>query len=191
MVVYTATNDGYLHAINSSTGEELWSFIPKEFLSNLTNLYFDPSTRYKQYGIDGNVVPVVKDEDRNGIIDGDDFVYLIFGLRRGGDSYYALDVTDKTSPTLLWTKSLTDAGESWSTPAVSRMDINVAGINDDKAVVVIGGGYDTAHDAANWCSGRGVVVNVIHILTASPANNLVLRRFASRAGQAEIRVGKR
>ena len=66
IVVYTATNDGYLHAIDGNTGEELWSFIPKELLSNLTRLYFDPNSKYKQYGIDGNVVPVVKDVDRDG-----------------------------------------------------------------------------------------------------------------------------
>jgi type IV pilus assembly protein PilY1 len=163
MVVYTATNDGYLHAIDADTGAELWSFIPKELLSNLTRLYFDPGSRYKQYGIDGNVVPVVKDDNKNGIIDGDDFVYIIFGMRRGGSTYYALDVTNKSSPKLLWDVTLTNAGESWSTPTVVRMDIDVTGFNDDKAVVIIGGGYDTVHDttahpAAADGSGAGIHV---------------------------------
>ena len=52
VIVYTATNDGYLHAIDGDSGVELWSFIPKELLSNLTRLYFNPRSKYKQYGLD-------------------------------------------------------------------------------------------------------------------------------------------
>ena len=42
VVIFTATNDGYLHAIAGDTGQELWAFMPKELMSNLTRLYFDP-----------------------------------------------------------------------------------------------------------------------------------------------------
>ena len=38
-------------------------------------------------------------------------------------------------------------GESWSTPVVTRVDINGAGLNADQAVVVVGGGYDVIHDS--------------------------------------------
>ncbi|MDX2410618.1 MAG: PilC/PilY family type IV pilus protein [Woeseiaceae bacterium] len=150
VVIFTATNDGYLHAIDGASGEELWSFIPKELLSNLTRLYFDPRSKYKQYGLDGNVVPVVKDVDRDGLIEAvdGDFVYLIFGMRRGGDSFYSLDVTNKNSPELLWISNLAEFGESWSTPVVARMEITSFTQDDDKAVVVIGGGYDTVHDSS-------------------------------------------
>ncbi|MDH5499628.1 MAG: PilC/PilY family type IV pilus protein, partial [Gammaproteobacteria bacterium] len=146
VVVYTATNDGYLHAVNGTTGAELWSFVPKDLLPNMTRLFFNPAAKYKQYGIDGNIVPVVKDENNNGIVDGNDFVYIIFGKRRGGDNYMAIDVTNKNAPELLWDVTLDDAGQSWSTPVIARMDINAGGLNNDKAVVVIGGGYDSVHD---------------------------------------------
>ncbi len=165
VVVYTATNDGYLHATNGGTGEELWSFVPRELLSNFTRLYFDPASRYKQYGIDGNVVPVVKDANNNGIVDGSDFVYLIFGMRRGGTSYYALDVTNRNAPELMWQVNYPEMGESWSTPVVTRMDINTAGINSEKAVVVLGGGYDTVHDTAAHPAAAGDAAGAgIHIL---------------------------
>ncbi|MDA0994565.1 MAG: PilC/PilY family type IV pilus protein [Proteobacteria bacterium] len=164
IVVYTATNDGYLHATNGSTGDELWSFVPKEMLSNFTRLYFDPASKYKQYGLDGNVVPVVKDANNNGIVDGADFVYLIFGMRRGGTTYYALDVTNKNSPQLLWQVSYPEMGESWSTPVVTRMDINTSGTNVEKAVVVLGGGYDTVHDTAGHPSADDAVGAGIHVL---------------------------
>jgi type IV pilus assembly protein PilY1 len=164
VVIYTATNDGYLHAIDGATGMELWSFIPKELLSNLTRLYFDPASKYKQYGIDGNVVPVVKDSNRNGLVDGADFVYLIFGMRRGGTNYYALDITNKNAPQLLWNISYPEMGESWSTPVVARMDINTAGQNADKAVVILGGGYDTVHDTNIHPSTPDAVGAGLHIL---------------------------
>jgi len=150
VVIFTATNDGYLHAFDGNSGVELWSFIPKELLSNLTRLYFDPRSKYKQYGLDGNVVSVVKDVDRNGVIDpaDGDFVQLIFGMRRGGNSFYSLDVTNRNSPKLLWSSNLAGSGESWSTPVVARMDIASVSQNTDQAVVVIGGGYDTVHDTS-------------------------------------------
>ncbi|MDJ0793918.1 MAG: PilC/PilY family type IV pilus protein [Woeseiaceae bacterium] len=148
LVVYMATNDGYLHAIDGATGQELWSFIPKELLPNLTRLFFDPNAKYKQYGIDGNLVPVMKDVDNDGKIeplDGD-FVYLVFGMRRGGNDFYALDITDKTAPEMLWQANLPEFGESWSTPVVAKVDISGVSQNADNAVIIVGGGYDTAHD---------------------------------------------
>ena len=165
VVVFNATNDGYLHAINGSTGEELWSFVPKEMLPRFAQLYFDPESKYKSYGIDGNLTSIVKDANDDGIVNGSDFVYLIFGLRRGGFNYYALDVTDKTKPKLLWKVTYADMGESWPTPVVTRIDINTAGTNADDAVVVLGGGYDTVHDTATYPSTtEDSVGNSIHIL---------------------------
>jgi type IV pilus assembly protein PilY1 len=168
IVVYTATNDGYLHAINGTTGAELWSFVPKEMLANQGRLFFDAAASYKQYGIDGNVVPVVADRDHNGIIDGSDLVYLIFGLRRGGDTYYAMDVTNKNSPRLMWQYSAANMGQSWSTPVVARVDINTGGTNADKAVVVLGGGYDSVHDSTTHpaaADGSGAGIHMLDLET--------------------------
>jgi type IV pilus assembly protein PilY1 len=166
IVVFTATNDGYLHAIDGNTGQELWSFVPKELLSNFTRLYFDPNSKYKQYGIDGNVVPIVKDANKNGIVDGTDFVYLVFGMRRGGNSYYALDVTNKFAPRLMWQANYPEMGESWSSPVVTRMFISGAAQNADKAVVVLGGGYDSTHDTdthPNTPDGVGAGVHILDL----------------------------
>ena len=164
IVVFTATNDGYLHAINGNTGEELWSFVPKQLLSNFTRLYFNPNAKYKQYGIDGNVVPVVKDANKNGIVDGSDFVYLLFGMRRGGSTYFALDVTNKNAPRLMWKANFPELGQSWSSPVVTRMFISGASQNTDKAVVVFGGGYDPTHDTASHPSSPDGVGAGVHVL---------------------------
>jgi type IV pilus assembly protein PilY1 len=172
VVVFTATNDGYLHAFDGATGEELWAFIPKELLSNLTRLYFDPRSKYKQYGIDGNVVPVVKDVDQDGVVDpaDGDFVQLVFGMRRGGNTFYSLDVTNKNSPRLLWTSNLPEYGESWSSPVVARMDIASVSQNPDKAVVVIGGGYNTVHDTSTYSAipdGAGAGIHILDLKTGT------------------------
>ena len=148
VVVFTATNDGYVHAINGSTGEELWAFIPREHLSNLTKLFYNPTSSFKNYGVDGDIVPVTKDVDRDGVIepaDGD-FVYILFGMRRGGDSYYALDVTNRNQPVIKWRFSSPEMGQSWSAPTVTRVDMVDNRLNADKAIVIIGGGYDIIHD---------------------------------------------
>ncbi len=171
VVTFTATNDGYLHAVDGATGQELWSFIPRQLLKNLTRLYFDPDANYKYYGIDGNVVPVVKDVNGNGIIEpGTDFVYIIFGYRRGGTSYMALDVTDRNSPRLLWTIDRPEMGQSWSTPVVAKVDIGSVTQNADKAVVVIGGGYDPVHDTAAHPStpdGMGAGIHMFDLETGT------------------------
>jgi type IV pilus assembly protein PilY1 len=148
LVVYAATNDGFVHAINGSNGQELWSFIPQEHLPNLPNLYLNPDSAFKNYGVDGNIVPIVKDVDKDGVVDpaDGDFVYIMFGMRRGGSSYYLLDVTNRTNPQVKWRISAAEFGQSWSTPTVARIDINDPALNADKAVVVIGGGYDVVHD---------------------------------------------
>jgi len=150
VVVFTATNDGYVHAIDGSTGQELWAFIPKEHLPNLTKLFYDPSASFKHYGVDGDIVPVTKDVDRDGVIESadGDFVYILFGMRRGGDSYYALDVTNKNGPVIKWRISSPEMGQSWSAPTVARIDMDDNGLNADKAVAIIGGGYDIVHDLA-------------------------------------------
>lgn len=148
LVVFVATNDGYLHAIDgrNNGGNELWSFIPSELLPRLARLRENDPPNSKQYGLDGNLRVYRTDENGNGAVDGNDVVVLVFGMGRGGSNYYALDVTNKNSPRLLWRRGagngLEGLGQSWSTPAVGKIKLN--GV--DKTVAVIGGGYDATQD---------------------------------------------
>lgn len=173
-IVYTATNDGYLHAVDADTGVELWSFVPKELLPNLVNLFFNPDSSYKNYGLDGDVVPVVKDVDEDGVVDsGDgDFVYIIFGMRRGGGAYYAIDVTDRNNPVLKWRVNAPGMNQTWSTPTVARVDMLSGGLNADKAVVVVGGGYDSAHDTLPHPPSDDTTGNGIFFLDLESGNVL-------------------
>lgn len=150
-VLFSATNDGFLHAFNADTGEEMWSFVPRTLLPNLKDLFFNRNIDYKNYGIDGDVVPIVADLNEDGVIEvGTDFVYIVFGMRRGGDRYYMLDVTDPNRPDLKWIKTFPEFGQTWSTPVVAKVQINSASVKSaQNAVLVMGGGYDTTHDTAS------------------------------------------
>ncbi len=197
LVVYVGTNDGYLHAIDGDTGEELWSFIPNELLANMARLYFDPQSSFKNYGIDGDIVPIVRDENKNGIVDGNDFVYILFGMRRGGSSYYALDVTNKAQPELLWNVSFPNSGQSWSAPVIARVDINTSGQNSNDAVVIIADGYDPIHDSAAHPStpdGSGAGLRMLDLETGAElwragrtAADLTLSKM-TRAIPTQVRV---
>ena len=148
LAAYVATNDGYLHAFDINTGAELFSFVPQELLDSLS-IVMDNTGGEKLYGLDGSVVAWINDNDKDGMVEpGDgDHVYLYFGMRRGGSNIYALDVTYRSSPKLLWVikggnGGYAELGETWST-------INVEKVKDgavEKTVLVFGGGYDDAQD---------------------------------------------
>lgn len=165
-VVYTATNDGYLHAVDAATGRELWSYVPKELLPRMARLYDDPEMNYKMYGIDGDIIPVLRDADGDGqieAVDGD-FALILFGMRRGGSTYRMLNVTDKNNPVLVWERVLDEGGQSWSAPVVTRMDVSGATQNAFKAVAVLGGGYDGTNDTAAHNPAPDAVGSGVHVL---------------------------
>ncbi len=186
VVIFTATNDGYVHAINGSTGEELWAFLPKEHLPNLVKLFFNPDAAFKNYGVDGDIVPVVADRDGDGVIEAvdGDFVHILFGMRRGGSAYYSLDVTDKNNPKVNWRIAAPEFGQSWSRATVARVDMPDSYLSPsnrtDKGVVIMGGGYDTVHDTITHPStadtqGAGIYMLDLYtggiIWRAGPDNN--------------------
>ena len=148
--VYFATNDGYLHAIDPNTGAEKWAFIPPDFIGNMVDLYINDSSPNKLYGIDGNL-RVQTFANNDGVIDQNagEQVILFFGLRRGGQYYYALDVTNPDQPQLLWRldgSTLPDVGQTWADPVPTRINVAGSSQDNDKLVVVLGGGYDPTQD---------------------------------------------
>ena len=123
-VVYVPTNDGYLHAIDADTGVELWSFIPQEILrNNLKRLYQNPDSSIKEYTLDGEVRVLKFDVNGDGTIEtGDRVRDLYFGQARGGDKYYALDVTSKEQSEIhVGNRSPPCAGKTWSPVSIARV----------------------------------------------------------------------
>jgi type IV pilus assembly protein PilY1 len=197
--VAVGTNDGMMRLIRNTPaghgggaqtaptyGEELWAFAPRATMSTTEKL-----TRHYRglpnfgiqppYGVDGAPVVYVE-EDGDGTIQSGEKVLLFFGLRRGGRSYYALDISDPENPDLLWridggTGDFAELGYTFSTPVVGR--INLSGT--EKAVLIFGGGYDFAYDAGPGpvAASMGNGVFVVDALTGT-----LIRKFTSGVDDA-------
>lgn len=166
-VLYAATNDGILHAIDPSTGVEKWAFIPHEMLELQPALYWNATYATRRYGIDGNVRSVIVDVNQDGIINpsAGDRAYLFFGLRRGGNHYYGLNITNQDAPELMWSLSdadLPNLGQTWSTPTPLRVKIGSgAGQNAKLLALVFGAGYDPLQDNGPYTTdtqGNGIFI---------------------------------
>ncbi len=157
-VVYAITNQGFLHAIdadkptdpasNDTTGgEELFAFMPQALLSNLKDIQqndYATANNGHIYGLDGQLTPIHLGDDGDGIVDSSkgEKLILVFGMRRGGNNYYAVDVTDYDSPKLLWrirggVAPFENLAQSWSRMSLVTVKTNIG----SKQVLVFGGGY--------------------------------------------------
>ena len=130
-VIYAGGNDGMLHAFDDANGNELWAFIPPDLLTKLNNL----TGNTVEFFVDGT--PRVYDTSSKKI--------LLCGERRGGNHYFALDVTDWQHPKWLWEihpglASYSQMGQAWSTPLTGKIKAR------DKSVMFIGGGYDDTNE---------------------------------------------
>ncbi|PKH89284.1 pilus assembly protein [Colwellia sp. Bg11-28] len=150
--VVVGTNAGALHMFEDSgtTVKENWAFLPKELVHNIKSLRDNYTSANKVYGIDGEITLHLNDIKGDGKIDGDDTAWLFFGLRRGGNSYYGVDISDPTAPKLMWRIDNTstgfgELGQSWSQPKVGYSKLNTSGYTASP-VLFIGGGYDTNKD---------------------------------------------
>jgi len=161
-IVFAGANDGMIHAFDNETGNELWAFIPPNLLSNLKNLTGEAI----QFFVDG-APRVYLERKTDGTLEK---AILIFGLRRGGNRYVALDVKIPASPKLLWeitpsTTGFGELGQTWSTPQLGKIKYG----SGEKWVAFIGGGYDENQDnipvTADDTKGRAVYV--IDALTGS------------------------
>ena len=179
------SGDGMFHIIENTetsgneTGREVFGFYPRELLGNIKLRRENTMpARQMRYGVDG--VPVVFKVDNNG--DGTldyaagDEAYVYFGLRRGGYSYFALDISNPSvTPTLLWKISATTGGSfdelglTFSTPLLGK--VNFDGVPVD--VLVFAGGYDggwntgyTLRRGKDLDASDNTVGNAIYIVNA-------------------------
>jgi type IV pilus assembly protein PilY1 len=169
-MVFFGANDGMLHAVLDTTdlnfdvsgdetdhGTEAWAFIPPDQLARLKDIL--EGSVHQDY-VDASPKVYFHDVDADGLLDtaDGDQVILVCGLRKGGSSYFALDITVPDDPQYLWRISPTEdayadvvvpeLGQSWSEPEfgmVKTSDTDTTGT----VVCFIGGGYSADHSTGN------------------------------------------
>ncbi|EOQ74450.1 PilC/PilY family type IV pilus protein [Acinetobacter lactucae] len=176
------TTQGLLHVVDAATGKEIFAFAPNEMMQNQpkaflsessssggsSNLYYGidaPWTAHTQYVAKADGTLTVNDSGRT-VTDstsGDEIAlnglqWVYGGLRMGGRSYYALDLSDLTNPKLKFhinpdgainadktpntDNALSYMGQSWSKPTIAY--VNFGG--KKKLVMFVGGGYDMGYE---------------------------------------------
>lgn len=146
-LIFVATNEGYLHAIDTATGVEKFAFIPKALLPVIKIRKDNDLNAPHPYGLDGYMT-VWRDD--TAVAAGDKptgKTFLIVGMRRGGLNYYALDITDPDKPELAWVirggaSEFASLGQTWSRvfPAVVQLG------EKPQPVFIFSGGYDPEYD---------------------------------------------
>jgi len=164
-VVYVGANDGMLHAIkvqeDGTGGTELWAYVPSMVMADMYRLAdYNYGANHRFY-VDG--APVVAD-----VYDGTNWrTILVGGLGKGGRGYYALDITNPSSPALLWEFTDTDLGYSYGNPIVTK---NKAG----RWVVMFTSGYN------NVSPGSGL--GYLYVVDAVTGALLPNSKIATSAG---------
>lgn len=152
-VVFQGSNDGMLHAFSAATGAELWAYIPKLVWPNL-NVLTRKTGFTHLYRVDGT--PITGDVDFTATVGAaagnpNWRTLVVGGLGKGGQGYYALDVTNPVAA------SEADAASKvlWEFPNAST-----------PAAVAANQGYSYGRPILTKTAGAGWVV-----LIASGYNN--------------------
>ena len=157
--ILMGTNHGFMHMFKDSgtSVTESWAFMPYELLSNVAELKANvPSNVHSVYGLDSPPVAYV---ERTGASISK--AWAFFGMRRGGGSYYALDITNPDQPSFMWKKDSSDWGEelgqTWSEPVLTKIPGHTG------PVLIVGAGYapatkDSAGIGVADSKGRGVFI---------------------------------
>ncbi len=161
--IVVGTNGGAMHMFKDSGAsvEESWAFFPYELLGRQLTLRNNIASSQHVYGVDGTPTVFLKDVDNDGkYTSSGDKVLVFTGLRRGGDAYYGMDLTNPDLPTMLWridssSTGMSELGQSWSQPSVGYVP------GHSNPVVIFGAGYDVNQDLAIPATddkGRGVFI---------------------------------
>lgn len=169
--VYVAANDGMLHALNATTGDESWAYVPRILLPNLYHLADANYGNNHRYYVDGSP----ESGDVYFSSDSAWHTILVGGLNKGGRGYYALDITNPSNPIVLWeicsdsslcAISDTDIGYTYGNPIITKRPA------DGKWVVVFASGYNNVSPG----TGKGF----LYVVDA--ADGTILEKIDTGAG---------
>ncbi|HEY0914416.1 MAG TPA: PilC/PilY family type IV pilus protein, partial [Solimonas sp.] len=172
--VYAAANDGMLHAFNADDGSERWAFIPTAVMPNLYRLADKDYSKNHRYFVDGT--PAVGDAYINGAWS----TILVGGLNAGGRSYYALDVTNPSSPKALWEFSVSGGTVNEPNLGLTFGKPEIAKLKDGTWVVMVTSGYNNSSATGSPVAGNGV--GYLYVLNAATGEKI--REFSTGTGSA-------
>lgn len=143
--LFVGANDGFLHAFDADTGNELFAFMPSELLlpdagtaHARINTLMAPSYNHR-YFVDGTVTV------GDAYVDGEWKTILVGTMGAGGRTVFALDVTDPANfdeTKILWEYTHPNLGYGVTDPVIARM-------NNGKWAAVFGNGYNSdSHQAS-------------------------------------------
>lgn len=173
-MVYVGANDGMLHAFKADDGKEEWAYIPAMLLPNLYKLADKKYAAKHHYYV--NATPKTGDVYLTDNAGGGAWkTILVGGLGQGGRGYYALDITNPTSPSALWefdSSMDNDLGYTYGTPIITKLA-------DGTWVVIVTSGYNNVSPG----TGKGFV----YVLDAKTGS--VLHKIDNGTGTAATPSG--
>lgn len=201
-LILVGSNQGWLHAfgevtttatVQDATGtnqsvvqgavDELWSFMPTDFLSNL-NYITDPKNKHRLM-VDGTPsiyhldLPPSGGGSANGVVDLSERAIAVIGLGKGGRSYYAIDIHDPFHPALKWSLVPDEADNFPASRAGLTGGPDLATVKS----VLKNWGYSTATPAYGRILFNGVVRDAV-FLSGGFSVPYVDTAFASTLGRS-------
>lgn len=146
--------DNALHVVDNATGEEVFSYFPKEVLTEKGQYKgitpektgtSDDNT--PSFGVDGPWAVYTSYVTKNSGIEAEKTL-AYGGARLGAQAYYGLNLTNIDQPRQLFTIAKSDSGVfnrlgyTWAKPVVTKIRWQ----GRPKLVVVLSGGYDREYD---------------------------------------------
>ncbi len=132
--LFVGSNGGMLHCISDSTGEEEWAFIPSDQFNRLDKVY-DSGDHYHFMDGSPTVADIIADTENYSDT-------VIIGERRGGENYYAINISNISSPVFKYTYTV--SGQSWKQPDFVYYKASAG--SSPTTSFLLTGGYDERYD---------------------------------------------
>ncbi|OED37079.1 hypothetical protein AB833_24890 [Chromatiales bacterium (ex Bugula neritina AB1)] len=157
--IFSANNMGVVHAVNASTGNELWSYSPWELLPNIKG-YVNNYSDNHIYGLDGEMLLYTERKAKSSFDYELEKAWLYLTQRRGGNNIFAMDVTNAMNTTdpfdVMWKihggidgTDFRDLGQTWAKPEMISVRYGCPSNCGIRNVLMFGGGYNTIYDDKN------------------------------------------
>jgi len=178
-MVYIGANDGMLHGFDANSGQEVFAYVPSAVFNKLSALTELTYRNLHQFYVDASPTAIdvqFSDESWHTV--------LVGGLRSGGVSYFALDVTAagtanssgtvtsagslteaNADSVVLWEFADSDLGLSFSQPSLARRSDSDNDPDNNPWVAVFGNGYNS--DNPNKAPATTAVLYVVNVQTGA------------------------